>query len=76
MSKKEKKNAKIIVPIVVVMIILIIVAVYIFFVPVVHNDCDSPCSGGDPWMSCPDVCVKTEQTIWDILTGQKRTIGY
>ncbi len=78
MTNKENKNrsiARTIIPIAIILGILIIVAVFVFFVPVMHNDCDSPCDG-DPLMSCPSVCVKTEQTIWDIITNQKHVLGY
>lgn len=79
MSKKEKNNksiTKVITPVAIIAAILAAVVVFVFFVPVAHNDCDSPCSGGDPSMSCPAVCIKTEQTVWDIITNQKHVIGY
>ena len=77
MDKKEKKNksiARLIIPIAIIVVIMLVVAVFVFFVPVMHNDCDSPCS--NPMASCPDVCVKTQQTIWDIITHQKHVLGY
>ena len=77
MNNKENKNkpiARLIIPIAIIAAIILVVAAFVFFVPVAHNDCDSPCS--DPMMSCPSVCVKTQQTIWDILTNQKRVLGY
>ena len=77
MDKKEKKNkpiARLVIPIAIIAVIILVVAAFVFFVPVTHNDCDSPCS--DPMATCPSVCVKTEQTIWDILTNQKHVLGY
>ena len=77
MNNKENKNktiAKVVIPIAIIVVIILVVAAFVFFVPVTHNDCDSPCS--DPMVTCPDVCVKTQRTIWDILTNQKHVLGY
>ena len=78
-KKKAKDNKKKIAAIcggaVIAIIILVVVALNTV---VIRNDCDSPCRGNnDPYMACPDVCVKTEQTLWELLTGKDpRFVGY
>ena len=79
-QKEQKENnntgiAPVVCGIVIAIIILVVVALNTV---VIRNDCDSPCRGNnDPYMACPDVCVKTEQTLWELLTGKDpRFVGY
>jgi flagellar basal body-associated protein FliL len=80
MSKKDNNkkliSAIVIIPITIIAVVLAAVVVFVFFVPITHNDCDSLCSESGPYMSCPAVCVKTYRTTWDIITNQKHVIGY
>lgn len=46
---------------------------------IISNDCDSPCRwvSKDKVTACPTVCVKSQQTLWEKITGQEpHFIGY
>ena len=68
-------------------LVYVVVAIVVFIITfivganliIIRNDCDSPCrwEEGDELMACPAVCVKTEQTLWEKITGKNpRVIGY
>ena len=75
-SNKKPISAIVIIPIVIIAVLLAAVVAFVFFVPIMHNDCDSLCSESGPYMSCPAVCVKTYRTTWDVITNQRHVIGY
>ena len=77
-KKKEKDNKKMIAAICGGTVIAIIIIVVALNTIIIRNDCDSPCRGNDnPNSFCAAVCVKTEQTLWEYLTGQDpRFVGY
>lgn len=79
-KKGQKKNdsTKTIAVVCGIVAAIVVIVIIALNTVVIRNDCDSPCRGSnDPYMACPDVCVKTEQTLWELLTGKDpRFVGY
>lgn len=50
--------------------VVAVVLLVIFVIPLVVNECDSPCRGAEPGTVCTTVCVRTSHTLWEEWTGQ------